>query len=57
MEEWAQNPEGFHNEEDMIEWIEMWCFYYAESSFTNDDSERLENHFVKWAEVFVPNTS
>jgi hypothetical protein len=32
-------------------------FYYAESSFSNDDSERLEYHFEKWSEVFVPNTS
>ena len=33
------------------------CFYYTESSFLNDDSERLENHFEKRVEDFVTNTS
>jgi hypothetical protein len=36
----------------------MWHFFYcAESSFSNDDSERLEDQFEKRSEVFVPNTS
>jgi hypothetical protein len=32
------------------------CFYCVESSFSNDDSERLEYHFEKRSEVFVSNT-
>jgi hypothetical protein len=32
-------------------------FYCAESSFSNEDSERLEYHFEKWLEDFVPKTS
>jgi hypothetical protein len=32
-------------------------FYYDESSFSNEDYERLEYHFEKWLEDFVPNTS
>ena len=35
----------------------MCHFYYAKSSFSNDDSERLENNFAKWSEVFVTNMS
>jgi len=31
-------------------------FYCVESSFSNDDSERLEYHFEKRLEVLVPNT-
>ena len=35
------------------------CFqkYCVESSFSNDDFERLENHFEKWVEDFVTNMS
>ena len=40
------------------------CFYlkepkiqHVQSSFSNDNYERLENHFEKLEEVFVPNTS
>jgi hypothetical protein len=32
-------------------------FYCAKSSFSNDDSERLENQFEKRAEAFVTNMS
>ena len=35
----------------------MWRFYYAESSFSNDDPWRLEDHFEKGSEYFVPNMS
>ena len=34
-----------------------WRFYYEKSSFSNDDSERLENHFAKRKKVFVSNMS
>jgi hypothetical protein len=37
--------------------LEIWHFYCAESSFSNEDSERLEYHFEKRLEDFVPNTS
>jgi hypothetical protein len=40
-----------------LEFSKILRFYCAESSFSNDDSERLENHFEKRAEDFVPNTS
>ena len=30
--------------------------YCAESSFSNDDSEQLEEHFEKRSEDFFPNT-
>jgi hypothetical protein len=33
------------------------CFYYVESSFSNDDFERLEDHFEKQVEDFVTNMS
>lgn len=32
-------------------------FYCAESSFSNDDYDRLDDHFEKQSEVFVPNMS
>ena len=35
----------------------MWCFYCAESSFSNDDPGRLEDHFEKWSKDFVPEIS
>ena len=43
--------------QDKASFSEMWRFYYVESSFSNDDSELLENHFAKWEAFFVPNTS
>jgi len=43
--------------QDEAAFSEMWHFYYAEPSFSNDDSERLEDHFEKWSEDFVPNFS
>jgi hypothetical protein len=32
-------------------------FYCVESSFSNDGSERSEDHFEKWSEEFFPITS
>jgi hypothetical protein len=36
---------------------EMWRFYCVESSFSNDDFVRLEDHFEKWLKDFVTNMS
>jgi hypothetical protein len=41
---------------DEVHFQKCGVFYYAELSFSNDDSERLEYHFDKWPEVFVTNT-
>ena len=35
----------------------MWRFYCAKSSFSNDDPRRLEDHFEKRSEDFVPDMS
>ena len=35
----------------------MWCFYYVESSFSNDDPERLKDYFEKISNDFVPEMS
>ena len=43
--------------QDEAAFSEIWHFYYSKSSFSNDDSKRLENHFTKREEVFVPNMS
>ena len=42
---------------DKVRFQKCGAFYCAESSFSNDDSERLEYHFEKRLEDFVPNTS
>jgi hypothetical protein len=42
--------------QDEVRFQKCDIFYCTESSFSNDDSERLEDHFEKWLEVFVPNT-
>jgi hypothetical protein len=41
--------------QDEVRFKKCGVFYCTESSFSNDDSERLEDHFEKWSEVFVPN--
>ena len=43
--------------QDEALFLELRRFYCVESSFSNDDSELLENHFTKQEEVFVPNIS
>jgi len=43
--------------QDEAAFSEMWCFYYVEPSFSNDDSKLLEDHFEKQSEAFVPNVS
>jgi len=43
--------------QDEVAFSEMWRFYCAEPSFSNDDSVRLEDHFEKWSKAFVPNFS
>jgi hypothetical protein len=43
--------------QDEVRFQKCGVFYYVESSFSNDDYERLEDHFEKRSEVFVPNTS
>jgi hypothetical protein len=40
-----------------LRFLKILRFYYVESSFSNDDSEQLENRFGKQAEDFVTNTS
>jgi hypothetical protein len=42
--------------QDEVRFHKCGIFYYVESSFSNDDSERLEDHFEKRSEIFVPNT-
>jgi hypothetical protein len=43
---------------DEVRFQKCGVFYCVESSFSNDDdSERLEYHFEKRLEDFVPNTS
>jgi hypothetical protein len=42
--------------QDEVHFQKCGIFYCVDSSFSNDDSERLEDHFEKWPEVFVPNT-
>jgi hypothetical protein len=42
--------------QDEVRFQKCGIFYCVESSFSNDDSERLEDHFEKRSEVFVPNT-
>jgi hypothetical protein len=42
---------------DEVHFQKCGIFYCVESSFSNDDSERMEYHFEKRSKDFVPNTS
>jgi hypothetical protein len=43
--------------QDEVHFPKCGVFYCVESSFSNEDSERLEYHFEKRLEDFVPKTS
>jgi hypothetical protein len=42
--------------QDEVRFQKCGIFYCVESSFSNDDYERLEDHFEKWLEVVVNKT-